>query len=617
MGKRSKHLLSQRKIELYNKNAEIIKFFRRNPIIACEMLLGIPLLDAQKLILQEAWNKPYVVMCCSRNFGKSFLGSILMMLKFLLFENQQIYIISSVGSQSQETFQKIEKIAQQRIDSVRSLKDIFKFELVTSPANTTGFTHNPASFHCMAYNGSEIFTLNGKPDNNRSKRATMVFFDEAGFSSDEIVLVSEAFATQNSNFAMSTDENFSLDAQYKKCPTQLIYASSASDVSTIFYKRYKEFAKKMFMGDSRFYVADIPCDIPLNPTVKGKAYKPLLKQEQVDNAMSSNREKALREYYNRFTTDGGESQAIKRAMIIRNANLYLPEMCNKNNSDKFIMAIDPARNVDNSVCSIMKLKYDKEIGYYGEIVNCVSFFDIGKKKKTPMLTPNQIEYFKNLLLGYNGKAPDYENIDMVLIDSGAGGGGYSAWADNLLLDWTDNKGKTHKGMIDDTDDVYKEYINKYPNASNKLKMISPKKYKTQMVGELKELLELDLIKFTQEYNEKGYVTLAEDTIIKDKDSGKEKNKERKIKEYKLSLEESVAMVNIDIMKTETVSIHGSKSSNGSITYALPKELEGKMHDDRFYTLCLLAHRLYELRRDEQVNRYNEDEVDATDYFFIN
>lgn len=97
MKKRSKDTLSQRKIELYNKNAEIIKFWRRNPVIACEQILGIKLLDSQKYLLQESWTKPYVLWCCSRNFGKSFLGAIFMILKFLLFENQQIYIISSVG----------------------------------------------------------------------------------------------------------------------------------------------------------------------------------------------------------------------------------------------------------------------------------------------------------------------------------------------------------------------------------------------------------------------------------------------------------------------------------------------------------------------------------------
>jgi hypothetical protein len=86
--KRSKDILSSRKIELYEKNADIIAFWRRNPCIAAEDLLGVKLLDAQKYILNMTWNSQYNVWACSRNFGKSFLGSVIMMLKWLLFEGQ-------------------------------------------------------------------------------------------------------------------------------------------------------------------------------------------------------------------------------------------------------------------------------------------------------------------------------------------------------------------------------------------------------------------------------------------------------------------------------------------------------------------------------------------------
>ncbi|MGG1663081.1 terminase [Brevibacillus sp. NRS-1366] len=596
---RSKDILSQRKIDLYEKNSKIIKFWRRNPVIACEQILGIKLLDAQKYILQESWTKPYVLWCCSRNFGKSFLGAIFMILKFLLFENQQIYIISSVGSQSQETFMKIEKIAKQRIESTKSLKDIFRTEVVTSPANQDGFTHNPASFHTMSYNGSEIFTLNGNPDNNRSKRATLVFFDEAGFSSDEIVLISEAFATQDSNFATSTDEGFNLDTQRKKNPTQLIYASSASDIDTIFFKRYKEFSKKMFLGDTRYFVADIPCDIPLSPLMDGEVHPPLLKKEQVENAMKGNREKANREYYNRFTTDGGDTQVFKRGVLVRNSTNQLPELFNATNKDKFILAFDPARSYDNSICSAMKIFQDPHVGWIGEIVNVVSMVDVEKKKRTPMKTPDQIKYFKNMLLNYNGKAPDYQNIMGVLFDSGAGGGGISAFADNLLDEWVDSNGIRHKGLIDLGHDEYKDYAHKYPNAVNKLKLISPKKYKKQMVEELKELLDLDLIKFTKEYDNKGFINLIIDN-----------EKERSIKEKQLTIEEEIALTNIDYMKEETVAIHRFKSSNGNVSYDLPKDKESKIGDDRFYTLLMLGHFLYELRREGITNK-KEDEIDWT------
>ena len=91
MAKRSKNILSSRKIELYKANSKIIKFLRRNPVIACEELLGIKLLDVQKYIIQEAWNKPMVLLACSRNAGKSFIGAIIIVLKAVLYENQSFF----------------------------------------------------------------------------------------------------------------------------------------------------------------------------------------------------------------------------------------------------------------------------------------------------------------------------------------------------------------------------------------------------------------------------------------------------------------------------------------------------------------------------------------------
>lgn len=63
--KRSKESLSSRKIDIYNKNAEIIAYWRRNPCIAAEDLLGVKLLDAQKYILNQTWLAQYNVWACS------------------------------------------------------------------------------------------------------------------------------------------------------------------------------------------------------------------------------------------------------------------------------------------------------------------------------------------------------------------------------------------------------------------------------------------------------------------------------------------------------------------------------------------------------------------------
>lgn len=173
--------MSERKKRICELDAESIAFYRRNPCISCEDLLGIRLIDSQKYILQESWNKSHVLWCCSRNFGKSFLGAVFMILKAILYENQAIYIVSSVGDQSKETFTKIEEIVLRigkTAASIDSLQDIVEKETVKSPNNKTGFQHNPSGFHVSFYNGSEIFTLNGNPDNNRSKFINYIFIIE-------------------------------------------------------------------------------------------------------------------------------------------------------------------------------------------------------------------------------------------------------------------------------------------------------------------------------------------------------------------------------------------------------------------------------------------------------
>ena len=202
-------IMSERKRRICELDAKSIAFYRKNPCIACEDLLGIKLIDSQKYILQSIWNAGHSTLCCSRNFGKSFLGAVFMLLKAILYENQAIYIVSSVGDQAKETFTKIEEIVLntgKTANSIRSLKSIVKNEVVITPPSQTGFSHSASGYHVKFFNGSEIYTLNSKPDNNRSRRATLVFFDEAAFCEDDLILVCEAFATQNMDFETSTDE---------------------------------------------------------------------------------------------------------------------------------------------------------------------------------------------------------------------------------------------------------------------------------------------------------------------------------------------------------------------------------------------------------------------------
>ena len=194
-----------------------------------------------------------------------------------------------------------------------------------------------------------------------------------------------------------------------------------------------------------------------------------------------------------------------------------------------------------------------------------------------------------------------------MIDAGAGGSGMSTYADGLLNEWTDAYGKKHHGLIDKSHDVYKTLIAKYPDAIDKLKLINPRGMRTQMFDELIELVQLGVIRFPYEYNNQDFIRISDG---QDSATGEEK-----YHMYEVSIDEATALTSIDIMKAEITSIHRYKNAeNTSISYALAKEKENRMHDDRAYTLALLAHRLYELRRTRAMSTQSNNSQDLDKLF---
>lgn len=588
------------------------------PVIACEDLLGIKLMDAQKWILIGSWNAGNILWCCSRNFGKSFLASIMCILKAVLFENQGIYICSNIGDQAKETHKKIEEIILRKgkvANSCLSLKDIVEFEVVTSPACKTGFSHNPSGYKVVFYNDSEISTLNGDENNNRGKRASLVIFDESGFMTDNQIASTEAFATQNSEFKTSTEESFNIKTLRRNCPTQLLYCSSAGSRDTTFFRYYQQFSKEMIAGNRDYFVADMPCEVVLHPYIDGKPSVGLLTQEKIDKAMKANKYKALREYYNIFDTDGMEGQFIKWSQVRRNETFSIPVLSNTDNN-LYILGFDPARSNDQSIVTVMRLVKDENIvgKYYGEIVNCVNLVSIANKKNMKCEAPEQMKSLKDMILAYNGNNLDYEGLYAIGIDSGAGGGGISTYSDYLLSDWIGSDNKTHKGLIDmeyatDKGVLYENYDRKYPNADfKKLKLLSPKKYREQMCEELEALMNNDLIKFPKEYDGKGFINY---TVVN-------KDGEEEIKTRNLTEEEEEALMGIDVLKYELTSIIKTEDMSTKKTkYALSKEKQAKgEHDDRFYTLLILAHFLYEIRRKNTVVS-EETSFNLSDFFISN
>ncbi len=73
------------------------------------------------------------------------------------------------------------------------------------------------------------------------------------------------------------------------------------------------------------------------------------------------------------------------------------------------------------------------------------------------------------------------------------------------------------------------------------------------------------------------------------------------------------MTNIDLMKVETTSIYKFENAEKTKrTYALSKDKEKILHDDRFYVLIMLAHRLYELRRGQTIQESSQENYDYSE-----
>lgn len=162
------YAMSSRKLEALIKIAYIQKYYQCNPVRFIDNFFNIELLDAQAYIVQRTWNCPNVLILASRGFGKSTVVDLILMAKDMLFTNIWTYIASGTGGQAEQTFTKLEQIANDGIDEMKgSTGYIFKNEVEINNAAGDGFSHGSNGFKYTLYNGSFTQTLNSNIDAKR------------------------------------------------------------------------------------------------------------------------------------------------------------------------------------------------------------------------------------------------------------------------------------------------------------------------------------------------------------------------------------------------------------------------------------------------------------------
>ena len=125
-------------------------------------------------------------------------------------------------------------------------------------------------------------------------------------------------------------------------------------------------------------------------------------------------------------------------------------------------------------------------------------------------------------------------------------------------------------------------------------LVSPAKYKSELYESLIQMMDSNLIEFTEEYNDKGYITLifeknTKTGVLKQRFTYPSEGEEKKLRKQgiiivtdmrMLDKDEELALKQIDLAKTELVNMYRFKQSSGKDRFNLAPDKANKLHDDR-------------------------------------
>ena len=523
----------------------------------------------------------------------SYLSAPLMMAWSLLVPNTHVYIMAPTGNQAQETFTKLENLAKGNITSAIGVSSFFLDEAVRQNAKADPFTHDSSSYQVSLYNGSTINTLNSVAKGIVGIRSNFSCYDEAGKIDRDFYALTLPFSVQDTNFI--TGNGINTELYPLQLPNKNLFLSSAEGIDSELFDRYKICFEKMLMGDPNYFVADISCEFSLHPFLDGKPTRPLVTEATIQDAFKVNPFRAKREYYNIFDKDGSQDSLVKRSTIIRYSQTFFPEFENPGGK-KYIIAYDPSTKIDNAIIMVGELFRDEVKGWMVRLVNCNNLLDLLPSGETMVMQkPDQIEKLKDMIVDYNKGGMDYEFLDMLIIDAGAGGGGTDI-AQFMMKEWLGKDNKYHLGFIDQDDPYMKLRADDYPLNSEKLRMFNFKRDKVAAYERTQNAINQGLVIFPTAPNTRGEIEFEVD----DPDGG------AAIRYEKLSYQEKNALQQLDLAKEELVGTEKEKRPNGAVQFNLSAEAKSShMHDDRADCVAMICHRLMEIRADEALNIIHE------------
>jgi hypothetical protein len=231
--------------------AEMIDYYRENPVDACYDVLGITLTEYQKVMIQKSWFSHNIYWCTSRGAGKSFIMAVLACLMAMLYPHQTVLMLGPSYRQSLLLYDKI-------MSEIYSKSFSLRYEITKTSRGTT-------DARIPFKNGSKILFLPmGDGDKIRGSRATIIFLDEDAQHDQQMIdRVVMPMAMSNLDF---NPENPDLEFQ----PT-VIRATSAYFQFNKSYQIYQEHLIKQ-NKDKDYYACTIPYELPLASGLYSRKY---------------------------------------------------------------------------------------------------------------------------------------------------------------------------------------------------------------------------------------------------------------------------------------------------------------------------------------------------------
>jgi hypothetical protein len=103
-------MLSEKEAELLSVEIDLIKKYRKYPVLAAQDLLGVDLAVPQQAILNSMWNKTFVLVSAGRGCGKSFLSAVFASLWAMLYPGQKVGLLAPSFRQGKTMFAEVEKL---------------------------------------------------------------------------------------------------------------------------------------------------------------------------------------------------------------------------------------------------------------------------------------------------------------------------------------------------------------------------------------------------------------------------------------------------------------------------------------------------------------------------